>query len=401
MGIDSIDPYWRDIMQESNTQSRRRFLKIGPSMILASTVQTAGTDVLFKRTSPASKELIEVGLILGHGGQSNGIWGRLLNPPKGTVRRTGMVFTKVWSADPAVAEAFRKRFGVEIVKDFDSMVGKVHAMFVDDFFGTAYHYKLARPYLESGIPTVIRCPQADSMLKARHMVNSAKSGGAPLMTGSDWEHLKEVHTVRSKVKLEEITGYEAWNSSADFYSHGIHGLWLAYAAVGGGIHSVSFKTKDWRKGVNPHDPEKSGITYVVHKDRGKGPFMGRIYEGQMPGIDRNNCAIRIQPGDRTFINHWVDEWARDEFEWLPMLHRIQWMFETGNMYQTYDEILEKTAMFIAAFHSCLEKNGEMVSIESLPEDWAIGSPYRDAKSTEYIAPYIKMFGKENGVLQPM
>jgi len=221
------------------------------------------------------------------------------------------------------------------------------------------------------------------------------------MTGSDWEHLKEVHTVRSKVKLEEITGYEAWNSSADYYSHGIHGLWLAYAAVGGGIHSVSFKSKDWRTGVNPHDPEKSGITYVVYKDRGKGPFIGKINEGQMPGIGGNNCAIIIQPGNQTFINHWVDEWARDEFEWLPMLHRIQRMFETGNMYQTYDEILEKTSMFIAAFYSYLEMKGAMVSLDTVPEDWAIGSPYRDEKAKGYIEPYIKLFGEEKGVIQPM
>ena len=388
-------------MPENINASRRRFMKIGPSMILASSVSSSKADVIFKRKSPASRELLEVGLILGHGGQSNGIWGRLLNPPEGDVRRTGMLFTKVWSADPQVAERFRDKFGVEIVKDFDNMAGKVHAMFVDDFFAAAYSYKLAQPYLEAGIPTIIRCPHADSMQKARSMAESAKKGGAPLMTCSDWEHLKEVHTVRSKIKPEEITGYEAWNSSADFYSHGIHGLWLAYAAVGGGIHSVSFRTKDWRKGYNPHDPEKSGITYVVYKDRGSGPFMGKVNEGQMPDIGGNNCAIILQPGNQTFINHWVDQWARDEFEWLPMLHRFQWMFETGNMYQTYDEILEKTAMFIAAFYSHLEKEGGMVSLDSLPEEWAIGSPYRDEKSKEYIEPYEKLFGKEKGVLQPM
>jgi len=388
-------------MSGKTTTSRRRFLKIGSSMILATTAPAANAKVLFKRKSSASKELLEVGLVLGAGGQSNGIWGKLLNPPEGDVRRTGMIFTKVWSADPKIAEAFSKRFGTEIVKNFDSMVGKVHAMFVDDFFAVAYSYKLARPYLEAGIPTVIRCPQADSMLKARKMVNSAKKGGASLMTGSDWEHLKEVHTVRAKVKLNEITGYEAWNSSADFYSHGIHGLWLAYAAVGGGIHSVSFKTTDWRKGFNPHDPEKSGITYVLYKDRGKGPFIGKINEGRMPDVGLNNCALVIQPGDRAFINHWVDSWARDEFEWLPMLHRIQQMFETGKMYQTYDEILEKTAMFITAFYSYFEKGSKMVALDALPEDWAIGSPYRDKNSKAAIDPYIKLFGKEKGVIQPI
>ena len=388
-------------MSLNTKKSRRRFLKIGTSMILACAAPSSNAEVIFKRKSPASRELIEVGLILGAGGQSNGIWGRLLNPPEGDVRRNGMVFTRVWSADPIIAERFSTKFGVEIVKNFDDMVGKVHAMFVDDFFAVAYSYKLARPYLEAGIPTFINRPFADSMVKARDIVHHAKKGGAPLLTGSDWEFLKEVHTIKAKVKLDEITGYEAWNSSGDYYSHGLHGVWMAYTAIGGGIHSVCFKSKDWRTCVNPHDPEKCGITYVLYNDRGKGPFIGKINEGQMPGIGLNNCAIVIQPGNRTHIHHWVDTWGRDEFAWMPMVHQIQRMFETGHMYQTHDEIVEKTAMFIAAFHSYLEKDGRMVSLDSLPEDWAIGSPYRDKNAKAAIDPYIKLFGEEKGVLKPL
>ncbi len=393
-------------MLDNNSQSRRRFMKIGSSMILACAASSSDGKVLFKRKSQVSRELLEVGLILGAGGSTNwgsgGIWDRLLNPPPGVPRRTGMLFTKVWSADPQVAEKFSKQTGIEQVKNFDSMVGKVHGMFVDDFFAAAYNYKLAQPYLEAGIPTYINRPFADSMVKARDMADRAKKGGAPLITASDWEFLKEVHTIKGKVKPDEITGYEIWNSSSDFYSHGIHGLWLAYTAIGGGVHSVAFRSKDWRVSVNPYDPEKCGVTHVLHKDRGRGQFAGKIYEGQMPGIGLNNCAFVIQPGDRTFINHWVDQWARDEFEWLPMIHQIQRLFETGEMYQTHEEIVEKAAMFITAFYSHLEKNGEMVPLDALPEDWAIGSPYNVflKNSKTAIDPYVKLFGKEKGVLQP-
>jgi hypothetical protein len=393
-------------MPESFNPSRRRFIKIGSSMILAGTASESGAGVLFKRKSQVSRELLEVGLILGAGGSTNwgsgGIWDRLLNPPPGVPRRTGMLFTKVWSADPQIAEKFGKDTGIEIVKSFDSMVGKVHGMFVDDFFAAAYNYKLSAPYLDAGVPTYINRPWADSMVKARDMLNRAKKGGAPLITASDWEFLKEIHIIKAKVKRDEIARYEAWNSSSDFYSHGIHGLWMAYTACGGGIKSMAFKSKDWRTSVNPHDPEKCGVTHVLYKDRGKGEFTGTIYEGQMPGVGMNNCAFVIQPGNRTFINHWVDQWARDEFEWLPMVHQIQRLFETGEMYQTPEEILEKTAMFITAFYSHLERKGEMVPLDSLPEDWAIGSPYnvfmKNSKSA--IEPYIKLFGKEKGFLQP-
>ena len=154
-------------------------------------------------------------------------------------------------------------------------------------------------------------------------------------------------------------------------------------------------------GAVDHDPEKSSITYAVYKDRGVGPFIGKINEGQMPDVGGNNCAIVFQPGDQTHIHHWVDPWGRAEFVWLPLLHRVQRMFETGELFQTHEEILEKTAMFIAAFHSHLEKDGKMVDLDTLPDDWAIGSPYLNEKSKENIDPYIKLFGKERGAIKPL
>ena len=47
--------------------SRRRFIKIGSSMILATAASSSGAEVLFKRKSHVSKELLVVGLILGAG----------------------------------------------------------------------------------------------------------------------------------------------------------------------------------------------------------------------------------------------------------------------------------------------------------------------------------------------
>lgn len=380
-------------MAEKCDNNRRRFFKIGASMILVTTSSSAA-KVRFKRTSPASQDLVEVGLILGSGGHSTGIWGRLFNPPEGHIRRLGMLYTKVWCAKREVAEKFSKQFGAEVVDSFDGMVGKVDGMMIDDFNAVAYNYKLAAPYLEAGIPTFINRPFADSLQKTRDIVERSKKGGAPLMTASSYEQLKEVYTVRTTVVPEEITGYEAWNYPSDYYSHGIHGLWWAYACVGGGIHAVSLKTENWRK-------SNGTVTYVVHKDRGKGigPFIGKIHEGEIQYTGHNPCAITIQPGDKTYIHHAAGAWTHDEFLWLPMLHRIQWVFETGGMDQTHDEIMEKCSMFIGAFYSHFEGAGKMVALDSVPEDWAIGSPYGYSTDDE-IELYGKLFGKEKGAIKP-
>ncbi|MHB9027400.1 MAG: Rossmann-fold NAD(P)-binding domain-containing protein, partial [Candidatus Latescibacterota bacterium] len=150
-------------MSDDHKEPRRTFLKIGPSMIIAAAASPAAAKTTFKRTSPAARSLLEVGLLLGAGGHSNGIWGRFFNTPEGEVRRLGMIYTKVWGADRAHAEAFGKKFGIEVVKQFDSMVDNVDGVMIDDFDAVAYNHRLARPYLEAGMPTFINRPFTDSV----------------------------------------------------------------------------------------------------------------------------------------------------------------------------------------------------------------------------------------------
>ena len=49
----------------SENKSRRRFLKVGSSMVLVTSAFPSAAEVMFKRSSAASKELIEVGIIMG------------------------------------------------------------------------------------------------------------------------------------------------------------------------------------------------------------------------------------------------------------------------------------------------------------------------------------------------
>jgi hypothetical protein len=379
-------------MPDTSNKSRRSFLKTGPSLALAAAASSADAKIPFKRTSPGSRNLLEVGLLFGPGGHSNGIWGRFFNPTAGEIRRLGMIYTKVWSADRAHAESFGKKFGIEVVDKFDGMVDKVDGVMIDDFDAVAYNHKLAQPYLEAGIPTFINRPFADSIRKARGMLDLAKKHNAPIMTGSSYEHLQQIFTIRAKMKKEDMTEYEAWNACSDYYSHGLHGVWGAYAAVGGGIEAVSLACRDWRK-------SEGSVTTISYKDRGKGVFTGTVHEGQKPNEASHWFAIIIQPGNQAQFFTSMDAWGIDEFMWLPMLHRIQWMFETGGLFQTHEEILEKSALFTGAFYSCFERGGRMVRLAEIPEDWAIGSPYGFGNNGPIDA-YARLFGKEEGEIQP-
>ena len=126
-----------DAMPEHTLRSRRKFIKIGASMLLATSAPQINAATRFKRKSPASMDLLKVGLITGTGGHSLGLWGNYLNPPEGWSRRTGMVFTNVWAAKREVAEKFSAMYGSEIERSFDSMVDNVDGIIVDDFAAVA------------------------------------------------------------------------------------------------------------------------------------------------------------------------------------------------------------------------------------------------------------------------
>ena len=49
---------------------------------------------------------------------------------------------------------------------------------------------------------------------------------------------------------------------------------------------------------------------------------------------------------------------------------MQQFFESGEMPWSYDYILKKTQIYLAAFYSHMEKGGRMVSLDELPEDWS-------------------------------
>jgi hypothetical protein len=374
--------------------NRRRFLKAGTITALGSGLPAA-SQAQAKDRGPA--DLLRAGIILGGGNHAMNMWARLLNTTPDTnnithtPRRTGMVFTHVWSVLPEMAEVFAKKFGVRnVVKRFDDMVGKVDGMFIDAFFGTPYNHHLARPYIEAGIPTFINRPFSDNVRKAREIVELAKKYNTPVMTGSSFEHLECTMCVRNRYPYKNVTEYDAYNATSDFYSHGVHGLLFAYACVRGGMEAVSHRTDSWIKG--------GGMTSVVYKDRGNGPFIGRIHDYS---TENYLCAIKFKDSQQ-FYGFGPCNW--DQYMWIHLLQRIQVMFETGSMPDTHDEIVEKTAMFVAAFRSITRENGNLVGLNDLDEDWAIGTPWGwEPSRNPYMEEqkgYSKLFGEEKGELRP-
>lgn len=375
-----------------HNDTRRDFLKAGAAAALAAGVPR---EALARKRSVSRSDILKIGLVLGGANHSQNMWARLINcvPNENNIpytpRRTGMLITHVWSVIPEWAEAFAKRFGVEtVMKRFDGMVGKVDGIIIDAFFGTPYNHRLAEPYLAARVPVFVNRPFSDSVGKAKRMAELAGKYKTPVMTGSSFEHLEFTMEVRNRFPGNAVTGYEAWNAASDFYSHGIHGLWLAYACFGGGMETVAHRTESWIKG--------GGTTIVEYADRGNGPFTGTIFDWS---TERYLCAVRVK-GSNQIYGFGPADW--DQYMWIHMLQRMEMMFEHGDMPDTYDQMVEKTAMFTAAFRSIIREGGNPVSLKELDEDWAIGPPWGHSgnPTMEEQKVYAALFGEEKGELRP-
>ena len=57
----------------------------------------------------------------------------------------------IYSDDLDASKALQETFGVPVLESYDAAVGKIDGLIVTARHG-AYHYKFAKPYIESGIP---------------------------------------------------------------------------------------------------------------------------------------------------------------------------------------------------------------------------------------------------------
>lgn len=306
---------------------------------------------------------VRVGILTCHPttGHVRPAWAPVINPRGPNPRRTGMVMTHVWDGDPREAEAFATEYGVDTVADHWDMIGKVDGVVLGDHHLINSFAQLVRPYLEAGVPVFVNRPFAFSLAAAREIIELAARHNTPLMCGSSFEYVKEVGVIRRRLAdADPIRGYLVDNAAGEYAWHGIHGLWMALACVGGGVRRVAHLCAD------RSDPNAVGMLALEHEGRdGRPPFHGCI---QPTG---NQAWVRAYTGQSTIeqsLQPEESQWDRDTFLWLPMLLKIQDLFQRHVMPETYDQVLEKVQIFLAGFKSHIAHHGAPVALDDVG-DW--------------------------------
>lgn len=308
-------------------------------------------------------DFVKVGVLTCHPttGHVRPAWAPVIAPRDGGPRRTGMIMSHVWDGEPEQAEAFAAEYGAEVVENYWDMVGAVDGVVLGDHNEIADFKHLVRPYLEAGVPIFVNRPFAFGLADAREIVELAARHGTPLMCGSSFEYVKEVGVIRRQLAdVGQIRGYMVDNAAGEYAFHGIHGLWMAYACVGGGVRRVAHLCAD------RSDPNAVGALMLEHEGRdGGAPFFGGVQPtGRQAWVrvctERGICEQNLEPEESA--------WDRDTFLWLPMLLKIQDMFRHRRMPESYDQILEKVKIFLAGFKSHIACGGAPVGVDEIG-DW--------------------------------
>ena len=136
----------------------------------------------------------------------------------------------VYSVDPAASEKLRDNFGVSVLENYDSAVGKIDGLIITARHG-GDHYKFAKPYIESGIPMFIDKPITVSEEEAVEFMQALKARGTRISGGSSLKQDVYISELKADA-LAEVGGktlggfirapYQAENAYGGFYFYAQH-----------------------------------------------------------------------------------------------------------------------------------------------------------------------------------
>ena len=367
-----------------NTHPDRRSFIARSALGTGAAASGLSTSKSISARTPENKpniEPIKIGLIFNGSGHGFSSWPATINAENRT-RHTRMLVTHGWSFRKKYREAFAGRFGCRIVDHFEDMIGNIDGLLVDDFWAAAWYQKLLKPFIEANIPIIVDRPFSSSISSAKSILDLAKKHKTPITTGTSYEYTKEAAMAHQYVRDigGDLRGYCAHTYMTDFYSHGIHGINWAYRIICRGMQTgkvltASYKTNNW---FGPN-----GIVTLKHKgiDGGK-PYYGVIH------LNRPSDAwawIKLY-GDGKPYEQWYRRgrkgWADDYIHSPEVFLVYQRMIESGQMPESYDDILSKFTVFLAAFKSHILHNGDPVEFTGVG-DWDAGPPPKLYASDRY------------------
>ena len=345
---------------------RRNFLK-NAALAGAASLGTAAAA----SAAPKSGSKLRIGAIgVGQYSFTTFCWSDIIEPdkePNDSKRGTfgtpflNMDFTHVWDVDPEAAQKFAVRMDATVVKKYDDMVGKIDGLLFGGFYEVPWQHKLARPYIEAGIPVYLSRPFANSVRDIDEVCDLAAKHNTPILATAKHEHYHEAPALKSKLpSIGTIQGVQASCHSRDFPVH-FHTQFMLLQILGFDVDMVSVMTDDDMrnkylqetylfKGWEDQPPFLCALQGVANKDS---------FSISIIGSEHTVSATMVRSPD------WKDSLL---YRYAPQVIAMQRTFE-GNLFEPLDNIRKKTEIYLTGYYSYLERGGAPVKVGTVPVDW--------------------------------
>ena len=139
------------------------------------------------------------------------------------------------------AAEIRTKWGVEIVPDIPTLLGKVDAVLLESV-DSRVHLEQARPVIAAHKPLFIDKPLAASLDDAREIARLAKAAGVPWFSSSSLRF----GAIGSAMKLDGVSAAMTWgpgpfeeHHTLELAWYAIHPVELLYTIMGTGCESVT------------------------------------------------------------------------------------------------------------------------------------------------------------------
>ncbi|MBN1290197.1 MAG: Gfo/Idh/MocA family oxidoreductase [Candidatus Latescibacteria bacterium] len=277
-----------------------------------------------------------------------------------------MDFTHVWDVNPEAAQKFADRMDATAVKKYDDMVGKIDGLLFGGLYEVPWQHKLARPYVEAGIPVYLSRPFAYRLRDIDEILDLAAKHNTPILATAKHEHYHEAPALKSKLPgIGTIQGVQAICNSRDFPVH-FHTQFMLLQILGFDVDTVSVITDNDMK--NKYLQE----TYLFKGDDKQPPYLCSLQ-----GVsNKDSFSISIIGSENTVSAtmvrspFWQDSLL---YRYAPQIIAMQRCFE-GHMFEPLDNIRKKTEIFLTGYYSYLERGGAPVKVGSVPVDWQATPP---------------------------
>jgi len=353
---------------------RRGFLKnaatAGAAALVGATASPAAAAI------PSPDRRLRIGII-GAGDYSftTYCWSDIIEPYKaannekrGTfgTQLLNMDITHVWDTKPEAAQKFAERMGATAVGAYDGMVGKVDGVIFGGLYEVPWQHRLARPYIEAGIPVYLSRPFAFCLRDIDEILECAAKNNTPILATAKFEHYNEAPALKDKLKsLGEIQCVLATTWTRDFPVH-FHLQFMMLKILGYDVDTVALMTDD------PMRNNYLQETYLYKGWDGQKPFLCSMqgaatkdsFQITIVGSENTTSASMVRSP------HWQDSLL---FRYAPQVIDMQRTFE-GHLYEPLENIRKKTEIFLTAYYSHLERGGAPVKVGTVPVDWKAPSP---------------------------